>query len=398
MPPSSELPFLDLARMTRKNNPLSLQPPLGKDLMKILVIEDERDVRLNIVEILASGGFDSLNADNGRSGVQLAKERSPDLILCDIKMPDFDGYHVLAALRQDPQTAMIPFIFLTAKADKAEIRHGMNLGADDYLVKPFRRVELLDTIAARLKRHRAQAEIQKQVDQLQQLNNQKNDLLSTITHDLRAPLTTIKVALQLMEAIPENRRQYTEIALNACEQGEELIQNLLDLYRLEVGETLAPVEPLNLRELLCLTMNAFQVRSRDAQQIFKVNLPETLPTIVVDSISLRRILVELLNNACKYTKSGGEICFRVHEIARSTQRIVLRFTIANQAEIPPQSLPQIFDKFYRVPGRDRTLKGGTGLGLAVVKKLVDQLQGSITVKSEAGWTVFVVELTFETVQ
>ncbi|MEP0917972.1 response regulator [Leptolyngbya sp. DQ-M1] len=381
--------------MTRKNNPQSLQPTLREDLMQILVIEDERDVRLNIVEILASGGFDSLNADNGRMGVELAKERSPDLILCDIKMPDFDGYHVLEALRQDPQTAMIPFIFLTAKADKAEIRHGMNLGADDYLVKPFRRVELLDTIAARLKRHRAQVEIQKKVDQLQQLNSQKNDLLNTITHDLRAPLTTIKVALQLMEAVPENRGQYTEIALTACEQGEELIQNLLDLYRLEAGEALSPAEPLNLKELMRLTTEGFRVRSREGQQRFRVNLPETLPTIVADSISLRRILVELLNNACKYTESGGEICFRVDEIARSTRRTVLRFTIANQTEIPSQSLPQIFDKFYRVPGRDRALKGGTGLGLAVVKKLVDQLQGTIAVKSEAGWTTFVVELPFE---
>lgn len=188
--------------------------------MTILVIEDEKDVRLNIVEILASGGFDSLNADNGLTGVQLAKERSPDLILCDIKMPDFDGYNVLEALRQDPKTAMIPFIFLTAKADKGDMRHGMNLGADDYLTKPFRRLELLDTIAARLKRHRAQFEIQKEVDRLQQINHQKNDLLNTITHDLRAPLTTIKVALQLMEAMPDNRRQYIEIALNACDQGD----------------------------------------------------------------------------------------------------------------------------------------------------------------------------------
>lgn len=364
--------------------------------MTILVIEDEKDVRLNIVEILASGGFDSLNADNGLTGVQLAKERSPDLILCDIKMPDFDGYNVLEALRQDPKTAMIPFIFLTAKADKGDMRHGMNLGADDYLTKPFRRLELLDTIAARLKRHRAQFEIQKEVDRLQQINHQKNDLLNTITHDLRAPLTTIKVALQLMEAMPDNRRQYIEIALNACDQGDELIQNLLDLYQLESGEALAPPEPLNLRELLRKTTDAFQVRTRDCQQLLKINLPETLPVIVADAISLRRILVELLNNACKYTESGGEICFRVREVTGLNQKAVLNFTIANQAEIPAKNLPHIFDKFYRVPGSDRWQKGGTGLGLALVKKLVEQLQGSIIVRSETGWTTVVIELPYET--
>ncbi|BAU14430.1 sensor histidine kinase/response regulator [Leptolyngbya sp. NIES-3755] len=380
--------------MTRSYNSQPLQPPTGRDL-KILVIEDETDVRLNIVEILASGGFDSLNADNGLTGVQLAKERSPDLIICDIKMPDFDGYNVLEELRQDPTTAMIPFIFLTAKADKADVRQGMNLGADDYLTKPFRRVELLDTIAARLKRHRAQAEIQKKVDELQQINSQKNDLLNTITHDLRAPLTTIKVALQLMDAMPENRRQYVEIALNACDQGDELIQNLLDLYQLESGETLALPEPLNLRELLRKTTDAFQVRTRDCQQLLKVNLPETLPVIVADGVSLRRILVELLNNACKYTRSGGEICLKVRE-AHLSQQPVLKFTIANESEIPARNLPHIFDKFYRVPGSDRWQKGGTGLGLALVKKLVEQLQGNIIVTSEQGWTRFTVELPYET--
>lgn len=363
--------------------------------MKILVIEDEKDVRLNIVEILSSGGFDSLNADSGKAGIQLAKERSPDLIICDIKMPDFDGYTVLEVLRQDPKTAMIPFIFLTAKADKADVRHGMNLGADDYLTKPFRRLELLDTIAARLKRHSAQREIQKKVDELQQINNQKNDLLNTITHDLRAPLTTIKVALQLMEAVPENRRQYVEIALNACDQGDELIQNLLDLYQLESDGALAPPEPLNLRELLRKTTDAFHVRTRECQQTLKVNLPEMLPVIVADSVSLRRILVELLNNACKYTRSGGEICFKVREGLKE-QTSILCFTITNQSEIPAKNLPYIFDKFYRVPGSDRWQKGGTGLGLALVKRLVEQLHGSIMVRSETGWTTFVVELPFET--
>jgi two-component system sensor histidine kinase/response regulator len=374
----------------------SIQPPTWGTFMKILVIEDEKDVRLNILEILASGGFDSLNADNGMTGIQLAKERSPDLILCDIKMPDFDGYNVLEELRQDPKTAMIPFIFLTAKADKADMRQGMNLGADDYLTKPFRRVELLETIAARLKRHSAQLEIQRKVDELQSINSQKNDLLNTITHDLRAPLTTIKVALQLMDAMPDNRRQYVDIALNACDQGDELIQNLLDLYQLESGEALAPAEPLNLRELLRKTTDAFQVRTRDCQQLLKVNLPETLPVIVADGVSLRRILVELLNNACKYTQSGGEIRLKVREGLSENQTPLLQFAIANQSEIPAKNLPHIFDKFYRVPGSDRWQKGGTGLGLALVKKLVEQLQGSIIVKSQAGWTTFVIELPYET--
>ncbi len=373
--------------------------------MRILVIEDEKDVRLNIIEILSSGGFDSIHAENGFNGICFAREKCPDLILCDIKMPDLDGYQVLQSLRQDPTTAMIPFIFLTAKTEKADIRQGMNLGADDYLTKPFRRKELLDTIAARLKRHHAQLEVQKKVEELQEINTQKDDLVSTITHDLKAPLATIKIALQLIQDMPENRKQYIEIARNACDQGDELIQNLLDLYQLESGESLASPEPLDLQEHLSRIGDLFQVRSRDRQQILQLDVPEALPSIIVDSVSLRRILVELLNNACKYTQSGNQVSLRVRVLA-DTELPVLRFIVANQAEIPAAALPKIFDKFYQVPPssegklgtplRDRWQRSGTGLGLALVKKLVEQLQGSLQVTSEAGWTTFTIDLPYET--
>ncbi len=138
-------------------------------MRRILVIEDETVVRANILEILDSDDFEAIGAENGRIGVELAKKYIPDLILCDIMMPELDGYGVLDALRKDPATAAIPFIFLTAKADKGDLRHGMNLGADDYLTKPFRRQELLKAIATRLEKqtavvHRYSAEL-KQVEE-----------------------------------------------------------------------------------------------------------------------------------------------------------------------------------------------------------------------------------------
>ena len=363
--------------------------------MKILVIEDERDVWLNIAEILESGGFDTIHTEDGLTGLRLAREKSPDLIVCDVKMADFDGYCVLAALRQDPLTAAIPFIFLSAEANKAEVREGMNLGADDYLTKPLRPLELLATIAARLKRHSAQADLQEK-GRLQEMSIQNNDLVNTITHDLRAPLTTIKVALKLMAALPDNLKQYTEIALVACDQGEALIQNLLDLYRVESGETLAIPEPLDLKEHFRKIIDSFQVCACDYQQVLIIDLPETLPTIVYDPVSLQRIFVELLNNAGKYTPGWGEIIFKIREFTQADQTPALRFTVSNQSEISCTDLPHIFDKFYRASGSDRRKQSGTGLGLALVKKLVEQLQGSIQVNSENGWTTFVVDLPFQT--
>ncbi len=122
---------------------------------KILVIEDEELVRENILELLDAEGFDTINAPNGTIGVELATKQKPDLIICDVMMPDIDGYGVLSTLRQNLETATIPFIFLTAKADKSDFRQGMNLGADDYLTKPYEPGELLGIIATRLKKKQA---------------------------------------------------------------------------------------------------------------------------------------------------------------------------------------------------------------------------------------------------
>lgn len=121
-------------------------------MKKILIIEDNPDVRENLAEILLLSGYEAITAENGKIGVEKAQSNSPDLILCDIMMPELDGYGVLHILSRQQQTADIPFIFLTAKAEKDDFRRGMSLGADDYIVKPFDDVALLQTIEARLQK------------------------------------------------------------------------------------------------------------------------------------------------------------------------------------------------------------------------------------------------------
>lgn len=121
-------------------------------MKKILVIEDNLEVRENLAEILELSGYEVTTAENGKVGVQEARSVKPDLILCDVMMPELDGFGVLRILDQNPQTADIPFVFLTAKAEKDDFRKGMNLGADDYITKPFDDVELLDAIQMRLKK------------------------------------------------------------------------------------------------------------------------------------------------------------------------------------------------------------------------------------------------------
>jgi two-component system, sensor histidine kinase and response regulator len=313
-----------------------------------------------------------------------------------IMMPDMDGYAVLAALREQPETATIPFIFLTAKTTREDIRQGMNLGADDYVTKPFRRKELLEAIATRLNKHSAMQNLQKQVEKLQQQSVEKDELIWAVSHDLRAPLANIKLIAETLKFAPnpEQQKLYLNLLENVCDQGNELITNILTWQRLETGEYQASLENISLPYWLGGILEPFEVCSREKEQIFTANIPTDLPPMLSDPVSLKRTLTELLNNACKYTLPGGQIKFQIFSSPKASdlnQETVI-FTLRNEAEISPNELPRIFEKFYRVYNSD-SQESGTGLGLAIVQKLVqEQLKGTIEVESSQGWTTFTVTL------
>jgi signal transduction histidine kinase/DNA-binding response OmpR family regulator len=232
-----------------------------------------------------------------------------------------------------------------------------------------------------------------QVKELEKLNALKDDFLSTVSHELRTPLSNMKMAISMLKnpASVERQQRYLQILQTECKREIELINDLLDLQRLEVTSysNLQLLEAIDLQEILPSVIEPFQVRARQHEQTLTLDLTSDLRLLICDRPSLERILAELLNNACKYTQAGGEIglsiCYKPNEA-------VTVFTINNSTEIPTNFLPRIFDKFYRVPNTDRWKQGGTGLGLALVQKLVECLRGTISVESKSGWTTFTVVL------
>ena len=374
--------------------------------VQILVIEDDNDTRSNIVEILRSDGFDVLEAIDGESGVKSALVHRPDIILCDIVMPTLDGYEVLRRVRDQDATAQIPFIFLTGKESRSEQRQGMCLGADDYLAKPFRRHELLEMLhgqiakQARYDRHNAsfgtqtfgdqQQALQAQIQVLRLREQEIQTWVGGITHDLRAPLTTIKVALELLEHRPDKSERYLSIARQACAQSDALIEELLILYREEETVGSSPSKGIYLRLIFDRLFDSFRVRSAHLNLQLKWDVPKEIDAIFSPlGLNLERILTELLNNACKYTTGGGQIGLEVTIVAG------LQIKITNQAEIDSEALPYVFDRFYRVlpeshpsEGEPETPIPGTGLGLSLVRQLTDQLGGTLDLESKEGWTTF----------
>ncbi|MGD1864672.1 MAG: response regulator transcription factor [Phormidesmis sp.] len=199
-------------------------------MVKILVIEDEMEIRANLLELLSLEGYEIMGADNGVTGVIGAMEFGPDIVLCDVMMPELDGYDVLKTLRQEPKTALIPFIFLTALADKGDLRQGMELGADDYLTKPFTCSEVLSAVETRLNREALMMEkselaqqqaiaAQQKVQAFQDARDlEKAALISDVRRRMKGTVTQLNRVHSLLQTLPANpeRDQCIDMVRGVC--------------------------------------------------------------------------------------------------------------------------------------------------------------------------------------
>ena len=195
-------------------------------MTKVLVIEDELFVRENIVDLLEAEDFEVFSTENGILGILWAQENLPDLIICDVMMPEINGHDVLEEMRELPETSLTPFIFLTAMSDKGDIRHGMELGADDYLTKPFTRNELLSAISSRLLKH---AKLMKQYNEehlkarVLEQKVKELEILKTkseLSHELQQALLKIHTAVSLINKIQpgQKRDRNLKIIKQTCEK------------------------------------------------------------------------------------------------------------------------------------------------------------------------------------
>lgn len=252
-----------------------------------------------------------------------------------------------------------------------------------------------------------------QVQELERLNRLKDDFLSTVSHELRTPIANIKMAVQILEMVEQKRQQesspmttpsegreskpphsldhaegYIKILRDECDREIRLIDSILELQRLEAAIEPVCFTPVLIQQWVGNVVAPFIQKVKSTQQILEVDIDSTLPAILSDSDILQRILTELLENACKYTPPQGRITITAHcDCTR------LSMQVSNSSlEIPPTELTHVFDKFYRVPSSDPWKHGGTGLGLAVVRKQTEYIGGQIKVTSAFGETCFTLEL------
>ncbi|MDX2217014.1 MAG: response regulator [Oculatellaceae cyanobacterium bins.114] len=273
--------------------------------------------------------------------------------------------------------------------------------------------QVTNQCAIALRQARLYEEAQAQVKALERLNQLKDDFLSTISHELRTPIASMKMVIKLLTTVTNQGRtlveeiskssnqnnkvvQYLEVLREECDRELALVEDLLHLQHAEAGTYNSQTTTINLYDLLAHLIEPFEIRTHNQQQILQVNLAPGLPSLTLDLLAINRIVTELLSNACKYTPPGGTIAISASMTQPSHETHftpALQITVANTGvEIATEELSRIFDKFYRIPNNDPWKHGGTGLGLALIKKLVEQMDGTIRVESRDNQTSFTVLL------
>ena len=351
----------------------------------VLVVDDEDSVRELIVEILEAAGFRVSTASDGAEGLERMEADTPELVLSDINMPGMDGYAFYEGVRARPQWAGVPFVFLTGRGEPMEVLTGKELGADDYVIKPFTPEELLVAVRARLAR-RAQLE----AFQERQVAEVKRAILSTLNHEFRTPITWLVGYAELLrdskgDLNPEQMRQLLDGILAGSARLVRLVEDLVLLVDLHSGEARRTYHrmkrPLpDLPDLLRERLQHERDRATAAGVPLRLEVPERLPAVLGEPEQLGNAISRLLDNAIKFSKKdGGPVALAA---AREGPRVVIEVRDEGIG-VRPEDLARIWDLFYQ-SDRERIEQQGLGSGLTIARAIVTLHGGILALSSQLG--------------
>ena len=351
-------------------------------MKKVLVIDDVPEVAQIVSATLQVAGFVPLVALDGRTGLDLARKEHPDLILCDIHMPDLDGYDTLKALRQDEPTATTPFIFLSGMGDRPDVRRGMELGADDYLAKPFTATELVATVRTRLaKKEELDRQTEKRLDEV------RGSITLALPHELRTPLVGILglSSILIEDHATVEREELLETAQNihasACRL-QRLIENFLIYAQIQLLNSTPGVSPLGTAGTPTATerlvADAARAMAKEAGREADL-LCDTVPcSLLILAEHLNRIVEEIVSNAFKFSLPASPVFVKTQV---NHQTFILTVTDhgrgLSQEQIARIGPHMQFDR--RIHEQQ-----GAGLGLVIARRLTELLGGQWALDSIPG--------------
>ena len=351
-------------------------------MKKILVIDDDPAVQSLTVKALQTRGFETLTAADGLAGLEMARKHLPDMIICDIQMPNLDGYGTLTALQQDTLTATIPFIFLTGLTDRTQVRQGMRLGADDYLTKPFTAGELISAVNTRLAK---QAAVQRRSEK--KLEDLRGNIGLALPHEMLTPLNGILgfTSLMMEEGMVFEPREVQDFARNiqiSALRLHRLIENFIIYSEIELTATdaskmaeLRRSEPILTAEIVRLTTREKAERvSRDND----LTVEATEVAVAMPPQYFKKIVEELTDNAIKFSKAGTPV-----KVVSGPVDGKYEFSISDRGRgMTPSQIADVgahmqFERrFYE--------QQGVGLGLIISKRLAVLHGGDLVIESTPG--------------
>lgn len=351
-------------------------------MKRILVIDDDPAVQALTVKALQARGFQTMTAGDGLAGLEMAKSHLPDLIICDIQMPNLDGYGTLTALQQDPATAAIPFIFLTGLSDRTQIRQGMGLGADDYLTKPFTVSDLIAAVKTRLTKHDV---VQRRSEK--KLEDLRGNIGLALPHELLTPLNGILgfTSLMMDESMifePEEVRDFAKNINTSALRLHRLIENFIVYSETEListdpakREELGRVDRVSTAEIITRTvLDKAAAYGREVDLDLQVHDTQ----IIMLPAYLKKMTEELLDNAFKFSKPGSPVNVTSGPAGD-------RFVLCVSDQGRGMTAVQIADVGAHMQFERRFYEQqGVGLGLIISKRLAELHGGDLTIESTPG--------------
>ncbi|MEJ2561970.1 MAG: response regulator [Anaerolineales bacterium] len=363
----------------------------------IMVVEDNVSLLEGLKDLLESTGYRVEIAENGGEALELLEDVKPDLIISDIMMPRLDGYEFQARVREKPELLGVPFIFLTAKGGRDDIRLGKDLGADDYITKPFDEEDLLVAVRSKLSRW---GDLKKVQDE--QIAGIKQNILLTMSHEFRTPLSYILNYAEMLDEnyetiAPEDFRLFMKGIQKGAARLNRLVEDFILLVELETGEAekayqIRRREVADLGAWLRVTCRRFEDDAGARGLNLILDIPDQLPVLVVDEYYLANALGRIVENAIKFSKSTSEW---VRVMVNVTDE-ALRISVQDQGiGIPEEEMESLFNIFHQID-RAKYEQQGIGSGLAMCQRIVSIHGGSVSVESEHDvGTVITIELPFE---
>jgi two-component system, sensor histidine kinase and response regulator len=347
-------------------------------MSKILVIEDQPDIRMTLLDILEAENFETRSAENGAQGIQLAKQNHFDLIICDVMMPDVDGHEVLQALRQTSGTTTVPFVFLTAKATMDDMRQGMNLGADDYLTKPFTRDSLMQTIETRLSK---QQKIDEQSEE--QLNSLRKKISYSLLNKILDPLDKIEKTSESLTL--GNFKLDCEDTVNLGKQIhgqakflQRSINNLylymhIDLLAQNPESMQGGKKPSMLNPADFISMLSIQTaKNYNREQDLNVQVKNAPISIAIDDFE------KIIQETLEFVFSSSQKNTPVH-INTELNKDVFSISITSQKYLRPELLAKISQG--KQLDREFFENLDPGLGLLIVHQIAKLYKGQLAIES-----------------